>query len=647
MPLSTPSTKKSIARKLSILSLCGLMLLLLAVSIALGVIEHRSTHALMVTSITERVQSITAVADASDQINRGQLLRSFQNFRRKFAIAPEVNEQTGEFKSSENVINDDFIWVDQFSKENGGIASVFSKKGSDFVVISTSLRKEDGTRTTGELLERTHPAYAAILAGKPYTNAAVLHGKSYMTHYEPAKNSAGAVVGIFLIANDISFQQLILEKQIADIQFFETGGVYVIDSQGPLSEARFAVHPTAKGKKVLDVYPLADKFLDELTKTPDGYVRNAFPVLGEKQEDKWAVMRQTKNGNGWIVAEVSERESMTKYWTNMALIWSLLAGTAILLGIGLFALIRRTISAPLAELTSAVTLVAHGDLTQMFHTQRQDEIGDLVNEVEHMRVRYQQALSQVSTSVENISQASSEIASGNQDLSSRTELTASNLQRAASSMEQLTGTVKQSVEAARQANQLATSAGQVAARGGVVVSEVVATMNDINQSSNQISDIISVIDGIAFQTNILALNAAVEAARAGEQGRGFAVVASEVRSLAQRSAEAAKEIKALIDASVVRVESGSRLVKNAGNTMNEIVGSVQRVCDIIGEITASASEQSQGIEQVNKAVSELDQMTQQNAALVEESTAASESLRDQMHLLEQAVSVFNLVATSK
>jgi methyl-accepting chemotaxis protein len=209
-------------------------------------------------------------------------------------------------------------------------------------------------------------------------------------------------------------------------------------------------------------------------------------------------------------------------------------------------------------------------------------------------------------------------------------------------MEQLTGTVKQSADSARQANQLASSAAEVAARGGVVVSQVVATMEDINASSKKIADIIGVIDGIAFQTNILALNAAVEAARAGEQGRGFAVVASEVRSLAQRSAEAAKEIKGLIGASVEKVEGGSRLVADAGQTMKEIVGSVQRVSDIIGEITAAASEQSEGIGQVNGAVTQLDQMTQQNAALVEESAAAAESLKEQAVRLAEVVDTFRL-----
>ena len=258
--------------------------------------------------------------------------------------------------------------------------------------------------------------------------------------------------------------------------------------------------------------------------------------------------------------------------------------------------------------------------------------------------RVQQTLLQVRASAGSVNTASDEIATGNHDLSARTEQAASSIQETASAMEQLTATVRNSADSARQANQLAASAAEVAQRGGAVVSQVVSTMDEINHSSKKISDIIGTIDGIAFQTNILALNAAVEAARAGEQGRGFAVVASEVRSLAQRSAEAAKEIKGLIVASVERVEAGSKLVADAGQTMDEIVGSVKRVSDVIGEISTASSEQSDGIGQVGVAITQLDQMTQQNAALVEESTAAAESLRQQAQRLNEALAGFRLAA---
>ncbi|WP_310564004.1 methyl-accepting chemotaxis protein [Hydrogenophaga sp.] len=254
--------------------------------------------------------------------------------------------------------------------------------------------------------------------------------------------------------------------------------------------------------------------------------------------------------------------------------------------------------------------------------------------------RMQAVVVSVQTSAMHIDAASREIAHGNSDLSARTEQAASSLQQTAASMEELNSTMRQSADAARQASQMAVANAEVAARGGQVVGQVVATMDEINHSSKKINDIIGVIDGIAFQTNILALNAAVEAARAGEQGRGFAVVASEVRNLAQRSAEAAKEIKGLIGTSVDKVEAGTRLVAEAGNTIGEVVANAQRVADIIGEITAASGEQASGIGQVNTAVTQLDQMTQQNAALVEQSSAAAESMRSQAEQLAQAVQVF-------
>ena len=319
-------------------------------------------------------------------------------------------------------------------------------------------------------------------------------------------------------------------------------------------------------------------------------------------------------------------------------------GIAVVLVVPLTLLNAASIVEPINAAKRAAQIIAEGDLSRSIDVQGRDELADLLGSLAQMQGSLRSLVGQVRSTSDSIGTASAEIATGNQDLSSRTEQTASNLQQTASSMEQLTGTVKQSADSARQANQLASSAAEVAARGGVVVSQVVATMEDINASSKKIADIIGVIDGIAFQTNILALNAAVEAARAGEQGRGFAVVASEVRSLAQRSAEAAKEIKGLIGASVEKVEGGSRLVADAGKTMKEIVGSVQRVSDIIGEITAAASEQSEGIGQVNGAVTQLDQMTQQNAALVEESAAAAESLKEQAVRLAQVVGTFRLDA---
>jgi methyl-accepting chemotaxis protein len=302
----------------------------------------------------------------------------------------------------------------------------------------------------------------------------------------------------------------------------------------------------------------------------------------------------------------------------------------------------RSIRSPLNALARAADRIGHGDLTVELDTSRSDELGQVTRSLAEMRDALRGIVSQVRESTGSIQIASAEVASGNLDLSQRTEEAASNLQQTAGAIQQLSGTVRQSADAASQANQLASSASAVAQRGGEVVSQVVSTMDQINASSKKIADIIGVIDGIAFQTNILALNAAVEAARAGEQGRGFAVVAAEVRSLAQRSAEAAREIKSLIGSSVERVETGARLVQEAGSTMTDIVASVQRVTDIIGDISAAATEQSAGISQVNGSIGQLDQMTQQNAALVEESAAAADSLKDQAVRLAGVVSTFRI-----
>jgi methyl-accepting chemotaxis protein len=290
-----------------------------------------------------------------------------------------------------------------------------------------------------------------------------------------------------------------------------------------------------------------------------------------------------------------------------------------------------------------ISRIAAGDLTHMIDTRSSDR-HSLLFDMKNMQAALVDMVRQIRQGSDTIATASSEIASGNLDLSSRTEQQASSLEETASSMEELTSAVKQNVDNARQANLLAVSASDVAGKGGMVVSQVVETMGSINDSSKKIVDIISVIDSIAFQTNILALNAAVEAARAGEQGRGFAVVASEVRSLAQRSAAAAKEIKTLIDDSVGKVDAGSKLVGEAGSTMNEIVDSITRVTDIMSEIMAASQEQSAGIEQVNQAISQMDQVTQQNASLVEEAAAAAESMQEQAHKLAKVVGTFKLDA---
>jgi methyl-accepting chemotaxis protein len=376
----------------------------------------------------------------------------------------------------------------------------------------------------------------------------------------------------------------------------------------------------------------------EATQSIEQHYGPAAEAYAQSQQ-AFIALQEEQKAEETVAAAAAHQSTMAQVLAAVAL---LLVATAA----GAYGIIR-SIRLPVDEAVKLAGRIAQGDLTvTTTNTTRRDEFGTLMRSLQAMTANLGTLVTQVRASTDSIGTASTQIASGTQDLSSRTEHQASNLQQTASSMEELSATVRNSADSARQANQLASSAAEVAQRGGAVVSQVVATMDEITGSSKKIGDIIGVIDGIAFQTNILALNAAVEAARAGEQGRGFAVVAAEVRSLAQRSAEAAKEIKTLIGASVDRVEAGSKLVADAGQTMTEIVGSVQRVSDIIGEITAASTEQSDGIGQVNGAVNELDRMTQQNAALVEQSAAAAMSLQDQATRLADVVRTFKLTATS-
>jgi methyl-accepting chemotaxis protein-1 (serine sensor receptor) len=372
--------------------------------------------------------------------------------------------------------------------------------------------------------------------------------------------------------------------------------------------------------------------------------QQATAIVHGKMTTLFAPVR--KEIDALIKMQLSEAERLNKYSRSMYELVRIVCLIGMVFGLLLAAVIGtmliRGIVRPLEEAVRVAHAVADGDLTQDIAVRSNDETGRLMKALKDMNAGLVKIVSQVRGGTDTIATASGQIAAGNLDLSSRTEQQAGSLEETASSMEELTSTVKQNAENARQANTLAVSASEVASKGGAVVSEVVTTMGAINESAKKIVDIIAVIDGIAFQTNILALNAAVEAARAGEQGRGFAVVAGEVRNLAQRSAAAAKEIKALIDDSVEKVQIGSELVDQAGTTMAEIVNSVSRVTDIMGEITAASQEQTSGIEQVNQAITQMDQATQQNAALVEEASAAAQALQEEADRLAQAVGTFRI-----
>jgi methyl-accepting chemotaxis protein len=452
-----------------------------------------------------------------------------------------------------------------------------------------------------------------------------------------AREDARRVLALFVVTDKAlrakSYERIDQDKKAIDAALVTLAAL----TETPEEKALLAKIQAARAAYSVSFLKVADMVeADERDKAAELMNKAAFPDLDTLLDLTGAMVKQQKTD---IEDGGKAATGHIDFSRNMMIAMGVVT---LLASIALALWITASITGPLEEAVEIAKSVAAGDLTTRIEVRAQDETGELLTALKHMNDSLAATVRDVRRSTGTISQASGEIASGNIDLSGRTESQASSLEETASSMEELTGTVKQNADNARQANQLVISASSVATRGGELVAQVVDTMGSIKASSSKIVDIIGVIDGIAFQTNILALNAAVEAARAGEQGRGFAVVASEVRSLAQRSATAAKEIKVLIDDSVEKVDGGSAVVNEAGQTMGLIVTSVQQVADIMAEITSASNEQSLGIEQVNEAISQMDEMTQQNAALVEQAAAAAQSMQDEAATLSASVSIFKL-----
>ncbi len=650
------TTTRSIAFKLSFVALASLLVVLVSTMALVSSMVWKSFGAASRGEVRQYSSQVGTLVKTMDESAQQLARRDFGLLKSTFSGAFSLAEQPGADGKPEAVmsfqgtpLNGNFDLVDRFTKDSqGAVATVFARTGDDFIRVTTSLKKQDGERAFKTLLDRKHPAYPLMAEGKTYIGRASLFGQDYMTVYEPIREG-NRTIGILFIGSDIAPILGGLGQLMAVRKLFDTGGVYAVDvSSGPArgritglggsGPAPVVDEKSEDGKAWLAALSAVEQtgdFESSWSPRPSG-------APGGTTARRFVAVERYKPWNWAIVAEAPQSELMGDARSALIWLWLGVGVAMVLLAVVLVVATRRLVGTPVQQLSTALGHLAQGDLTHGVAVQSQDEIGTLALAMEGFRMRLLESLGTVRASAESVSAASSEIAQGNQDLSTRTESQASSLEQTSASMEELGATIRHNADGAAQANQLAVRASQVATDGGKVVSQVVSTMHGINTSSQKIADIIGVIDGIAFQTNILALNAAVEAARAGEQGRGFAVVAAEVRNLAQRTAAEAKAIKELIGASSTMVQQGSVLADQAGATMQEVVHAIERVASMVAEISAATSEQTAGVGLVSDAVSQLDQTTQQNAALVEEMAATASSLRTQAEQMVGAVSQFNL-----
>ncbi|MFJ3055862.1 Cache 3/Cache 2 fusion domain-containing protein [Herbaspirillum sp. NPDC087042] len=638
---------KLTAMMVALVGIVFVIALWLITTSASQMIEQRSVE--QMSNDARSVANMVGMFDHSVNSQVDRFSTMFGNeFSGKFSLDEGRTVQIGDratpvLQNDGHDLNLDFSIPDRFTAETGVTATIFAKTGDDFVRISTSLKKENGERAIGTLLDRAHPGYAALKSDKSYSGLATLFGKQYITKYVPVKNGAGQIIAALYVGIDISPDVKALKDQIKALRIGETGNFYALNAREGKELGVLIAGAAREGKEEgASLLELKDASGDTYIKTVLQQKQGTLQYTATDGRRKIIAFTHYPAWNWVIAGEASvdeitqEVRAMRKLYIGLGLLF------LVVLAAILTVMVNRMVTRPLDAVCQAADRIAGGDLTTRLHVHSSDEIGRLMGAFNGISMGLSEVVSSVRAGTDEINTAASEIAAGNLNLSSRTEQQAGALEETASAMEELTSTVKQNAANAVQADTLSDSASDVASHGGEVVGQVVQTMEAINSSSQRIVDIISVIDGIAFQTNILALNAAVEAARAGEQGRGFAVVATEVRTLAQRSASAAREIKSLIDASVQTVAAGGHLVNKAGSTMSDVVDSVRRVSTVISEITTASREQSEGIDQINRAIAQMDESTQQNAALVEQAAAAAQSLQQQAEHLAAAVSRFRI-----
>ncbi|QDH32250.1 HAMP domain-containing protein [Burkholderia pseudomallei] len=559
-------------------------------------------------------------------------------------------------------LNLDFSIPDQFLQKSGAIATIFARRGDDFVRVTTSLKKQDGSRAIGTLLDRKGPAYAPLVAGRTYTGLATLFGKRYITQYKPIADASGAIVGALFVGIDVGAEMRLVENGIRQLKIGEHGYYFVLDASDGPARGTLLVHPARAGQRADDAAAPYARML--AAKEGQLSYTSTDAAAGDDGPRAKFVSFVTVPQWQWLVGGIAIDDEVMAGMRATRNRFAAIGCAFVLAFAALFvAVVKRVVSRPLDAAAHASERFAAGDLSVRIGAHgkhdkhdardgaarppasgRSDEIGRLVRAVDGIGDGLARIVAQVRRGAADIAHGTVTIAAGSSDMAARIATQASSVEQTAASMEQITAAVQQNADHAAQASALATGASSAATTGGAAVQRVVATMGDIQGVARRIAEITGVIEGIAFQTNILALNAAVEAARAGEHGRGFAVVASEVRALAQRSAAAAKEIDALVGESATTAEHGFRIAEDARAAMQDIVARVDQVRAIIAEISAASREQSGGIEQVNLAVTQIGAATQQNATLIADAERAAAALRDEAAQLAHAVSVFRLAA---
>lgn len=636
-------TKLAITNFVWVTSILGLLVL----GIAWGVTQ--SLRNKMENEMQQGIQMLHRFIESNDKDLRARTQFLADSFAHSLRgdLMHEDSEGRPLLRVNGQLLNGNSAIIQDFTQSTGAIATVFARQANgDFLRIATTLRNEQGQAAIGTVLDRAHPALAAVQSGQTYMGLAHLFGRQYMTHYRPLKDSSGATVGIAFVGQDFSELLNNLKASIRTLKVGHTGYYFVLQADNSAQRGQLIVHPAQEGSNIAQSQDSnGHYFIRDMLERKQGMISYPWTNPGEPAaREKLAVFAHYAPWD-WVFASSAYTDEFTAETRALIIKFAAmgLAAVAMLACIWFF-LIRRMIVRPLHEASRMADAIAQGDLTVSIHSNRKDEIGKLLAAMNNTSSGLTRVVSTVNEQAHSVAMASAEIAQANLDLASRTESEASALEETAAAMEELGSTVAHNAEHAQSADHRASEAQRVVTEGGEAVRRVVQTMQGIDASSKKIADIIGVIDGIAFQTNILALNAAVEAARAGEQGRGFAVVAGEVRALAGRSAEAAKQIKTLIASSVERVHAGTDLVDQAGSAMQDIVQHVERVHGIITSIGQATQAQSQDILQVNQSVNALETMTGQNATLVQQSSTAASELQQQAAALAQLASAFTVQA---